>query len=1194
MKRLLLLVMSAILVTIGVRAQQMGGDSGNSADSSLVVCLKDGSQKTFLLSQSPKITFEGESVIVETTEKVTYDFMSISKMTFLPEKKIKGDVNGDKSVNMADVYDVVSMIFAGLNDKVGDVNEDVKVNIADIVAIQSVIKGKSLEVNEAISLTRGALAGSNSQMIVRLLQNSGEAIDFEAYRINSIDFTTRSMTINYGSVTHITAIDDIQSLIYMSPALMLTAKGLDFGKVEVDYGKTLSVTLTNTGRYPETYTMMTDGVFSVKNPYQEMLIMAGQSVTIDLAFMPKETKAYNANLIIASNSAVGGMLTLPVSGEGVATAAEEAEAVVEPTDQEIVIALTEDEAPESFSEFKISNFYGDFPVEVSAAARGVSRTRQGGSSQYACTANVPVSSNGLQFHSFIDGQGNPWMFSISLPDEKPEISFTQTAIALLMSTPELMTSNEAEYRNAVQIIKHLETFPSFVHQVAEAYYKGKKSNQCPDYSQLNTAPIQNELYGKFKDTRELRLSGVSLESIQTTPLEAKFQLRNDFKRTVHVYTHRARMNESNMVVVEQEEASTTFQDMLDMLINQTLDQAEGAVDNLLPALDSEDIDFIGDLKEWINEIEEYEMEQYPALGKVFHFHLPYILSSKGIDYLNTVFDSFEAWYFDLGWEKSIFEVKSGTIKVPFKGYDKIFVDVYGVGMPDGKSWKDYSEEEQIRIILACLWGAYDDYFKPFYELVTGIEKSEKTWNLDYNYDFRYGAQKYPEFALVAKLFISFVKDKSKVEKLIKNFDEHNYWAVSAQLTEFVLKELTKIPKESDKAKDKRTYTNLIYNIYKKWTKNAVTSEAFKETFKASANNVIGKVNFVLQWMNISAKGVDFIGAVNDVLQSKVKETHIIDKYNKPYINMIQPTEVYSKSDMTVHFEWETYKSNTYGEYVYDLEMMTETPSGVVQTVVKANIDGNSCDYNLQELSGTGDAMKIYYRVIAHHPDRPSQVYVMTDFLRLVWRATAEAPEMVDLGLPSGTLWAQYNLGTTQNEAYGNHYAWGETATKNAFSWSNYKYCKDGKHNALTKYNTKSSYGTVDNMTQLDEKDDAIKSSCGYYYGIPTKEDWEELIKYCKWTKHGNGVVARGPNGSIIYFPTAGYRSGYNHYDAESDGYYWSSTLDSGSPDDAWFVHVSNGKAELQSYYRCAGRSIRVVQHKGNYTAPSTALSGLSK
>ena len=46
------------------------------------------------------------------------------------------------------------------------------------------------------------------------------------------------------------------------------------------------------------------------------------------------------------------------------------------------------------------------------------------------------------------------MFSISLPGEKPEISFVETAIVLLMSNPYLLTSDESEYRNAVQIIRN--------------------------------------------------------------------------------------------------------------------------------------------------------------------------------------------------------------------------------------------------------------------------------------------------------------------------------------------------------------------------------------------------------------------------------------------------------------------------------------------------------------------------------------------------------------------------------------------------------------------------------------------------------------------------------------------------------------------------------------------------------------------
>ena len=79
-------------------------------------------------------------------------------------------------------------------------------------------------------------------------------------------------------------------------------------------------------------------------------------------------------------------------------------------------------------------------------------------------------------------------------------------------------------------------------------------------------------------------------------------------------------------------------------------------------------------------------------------------------------------------------------------------------------------------------------------------------------------------------------------------------------------------------------------------------------------------------------------------------------------------------------------------------------------------------------------------------------------------------EWVDLGLPSGLLWATCNLGATTPEEYGGYYAWGETTTKEVYSWANYKYCTvdaEGGLLTLTKYITSTSfgsYGTPDNLT----------------------------------------------------------------------------------------------------------------------------------
>lgn len=46
---------------------------------------------------------------------------------------------------------------------------------------------------------------------------------------------------------------------------------------------------------------------------------------------------------------------------------------------------------------------------------------------------------------------------------------------------------------------------------------------------------------------------------------------------------------------------------------------------------------------------------------------------------------------------------------------------------------------------------------------------------------------------------------------------------------------------------------------------------------------------------------------------------------------------------------------------------------------------------------------------------------------------------VDLGLPSGLLWAETNVGATLPTDYGDYYAWGETETKETYTSENYEY-----------------------------------------------------------------------------------------------------------------------------------------------------------
>ena len=193
--------------------------------------------------------------------------------------------------------------------------------------------------------------------------------------------------------------------------------------------------------------------------------------------------------------------------------------------------------------------------------------------------------------------------------------------------------------------------------------------------------------------------------------------------------------------------------------------------------------------------------------------------------------------------------------------------------------------------------------------------------------------------------------------------------------------------------------------------------------------------------------------------------------------------------------------------------------------------------------------------------------------------TENGHEWVDLGLPSGTKWATCNVGATKPEAYGNYYAWGETETKGDYTWDTYKWC-NGSYDTQTKYCTDSGYGTVDNKTVLDLADDAARANWGGAWRMPTDAEWTELRKNCTWTwttlNGVNGYEVEGTNGNSIFLPAAGFRFIDDLSHAGSFGRCWSSSLDSGSPYDAWFVSFFSVGVYRFSICRGYGLSVRPV------------------
>lgn len=114
-----------------------------------------------------------------------------------------------------------------------------------------------------------------------------------------------------------------------------------------------------------------------------------------------------------------------------------------------------------------------------------------------------------------------------------------------------------------------------------------------------------------------------------------------------------------------------------------------------------------------------------------------------------------------------------------------------------------------------------------------------------------------------------------------------------------------------------------------------------------------------------------------------------------------------------------------------------------------------------------------------------------------------------------------------------------------------------------------------------------KDESGYYsyktavsmYGnnLPTKKQYEELVKYCERIWIDNACKFIGPNGKSIFLYTKGTRSGGTIYLQRMSGFYWSSSP-AGS-ERAWMFNIkkSNDWALLSDDYVGNENLVRLIK-----------------
>ena len=154
-------------------------------------------------------------------------------------------------------------------------------------------------------------------------------------------------------------------------------------------------------------------------------------------------------------------------------------------------------------------------------------------------------------------------------------------------------------------------------------------------------------------------------------------------------------------------------------------------------------------------------------------------------------------------------------------------------------------------------------------------------------------------------------------------------------------------------------------------------------------------------------------------------------------------------------------------------------------------------------------------------------------------------KFVDLGLPSGLLWAETNIGAETAADDGDYFAWGETKAKNSYSWSTYSWGTSDSD--IFKYND------TDSLTTLESTDDAATVNWGECCRTPTASELEELNNSdnCTWTwtskAKSNGTTIEGYEvrsnkyDNSIFLPASGGRYGDEPRWKGEEGRYWSST-----------------------------------------------------
>ena len=275
----------------------------------------------------------------------------------------------------------------------------------------------------------------------------------------------------------------------------------------------------------------------------------------------------------------------------------------------------------------------------------------------------------------------------------------------------------------------------------------------------------------------------------------------------------------------------------------------------------------------------------------------------------------------------------------------------------------------------------------------------------------------------------------------------------------------------------------------------------------------------------------------------------------------------------------TYKSATISCRFKTTIIQSFTTLGVEYSVSKETVESgrgswaktssvtNNNEFTIS-LDGLKEQTTYYYRALVQ--DYKTTYYgVIKSFTTAAHIFNSNGHEYVDLGLPSGTMWATMNVGASRPEDYGDYYAWGETTTKTSYTEDNYQWkglftnelvsrgiVKNSKESGLDSYILTASY-------------DVATLKWGGEWRMPTQTEISELENYTEiTTSTQNGVdgflLTSTENGNSIFLPAGGFRNESNIVNGDGKTWYrttcWSSELNEYYDNCSIGIWIDNGSS----------------------------------